>query len=56
VPADKEAGQDTVDDIGVANDYFADLILHLGVGLAKLLGSFLHLCGGCHGSWPIVGC
>ena len=46
VPADEQAGQHAVDDVGVADDDLADLGLHSLVGLAEAVGPFLHRCGG----------
>ena len=50
VAADEQARQDAVDDVGMADDDLADLAMHPAVGLAELVGAFLHLrCGVSHG-------
>ena len=41
-PPHEQAGQDAVDDVGVADDDLADLAVDLAVGLAELVGPLLH--------------
>ena len=45
VPADEQARQDAVDDVGVADDHLADLGLDVAEPLAELLGLFDDLRG-----------
>ena len=46
VPADKQAGQDAVDDLVVADDDLGDLSLDFLVGRAKFVGTGFHRFGG----------
>jgi hypothetical protein len=46
VAADKQACQDAVDNVRVADDHLADFTLNAGVGLAELIDTLGHR-GGC---------
>src|SRR5262249_1431766 len=48
VSADEQARQHAVDDVGVADDDFVDLLLHATVGLTERFSALLHRCGRRH--------